>query len=130
MSAALLRHGDDATVVGQYLDAMRAAARRTGRSTTQAAHTFHAKLNRAGGWDRLRPDQQVDAVGKARSFASWLMVTGGLRVDAELLSVLNLRLGNAARLFCPDDYRWFCGICQRLDIIDADVALQWNTLGK
>ena len=44
---------DDATVVEDYLAAMRAAGRKTGRSTTQAAHSCQAKIRRAGGWGGL-----------------------------------------------------------------------------
>jgi hypothetical protein len=40
-------------------------------------------------------------VAKARSFASWLMVTGRITVDAELLSRTDLRRGIPARQLCP-----------------------------
>ena len=97
----------DAVVVEDYLAAMRAADRRTGRSTTQAARSCQAKIRRAGGWGRLTSAERLDAVAKAPSFASWLMVTGRITVDAELLGATDLRLGNAARLYCADDHRWF-----------------------
>jgi site-specific recombinase XerD len=61
---------------------------------------------------------------------SWLMVTGQIGVDAELLCDTGLRLGNAGRLFCPHDYRWFTEICSGLGTSDADVIAQWNTLVK
>ena len=96
----------DAVVVEDYLAAMRAADRRTGRSTTRAARSCQAKIRRAGGWGRLNRAEQLDAVVKAPSFASWLMVTGRITVDAELLSATDLRLGNAARLYCANDHRW------------------------
>ena len=109
---------------------MRAADRRTGRSTTRAARSCQAKIGRAGGWGRLNRAEQLDAVVKAPSFASWLMVTGRITVDAELLSATDLRLGNAARLYCADDHRWFREICARLEVSGADTAVQWNTLAK
>ena len=117
-------------VVEDYLAAMRAADRRTGRSTTRAARSCQAKIRRAGGWGRLNRAEQLDAVVKAPSFASWLMVTGRITVDAELLSATDLRLGNAARLYCADDHRWFREICSRLEISGADTTVQWNTLAK
>ena len=58
------------------------------------------------------------------------MVTGRITVDAELLSSTDLRLGNAARLYCADDHRWFREICSRLNISGEDITLQWNTLAK
>ena len=73
---------------------------------------------------------QIDAVRKARSFTSWLMVTGQIGVDAEQLCDTGLRLGNAGRLFCPHDHRWFTDICARLGTSAADTTLQWNTLVK
>ena len=120
----------DAVVVEDYLAAMRAADRRTGRSTTRAARSCQAKIRRAGGWGRLNRAEQLDAVVKAPSFASWLMVTGRITVDAELLSDTDLRLGNAARLYCADDHRWFREICAWLEISGADTTVQWNTLAK
>ena len=50
MAAPLPLAADDAAVVEDYLAAMRAAGRKTGRSTTQAARTCQAKIGRAGGW--------------------------------------------------------------------------------
>jgi site-specific recombinase XerD len=116
--------------VEDYLTAIRHLHKGCGRSTIQAARSFAAKLQRAGGWHRLARDQQVDAIVKARAFASWLMVTGQLAVDADVLGRIDLRLGNAARTHCPDAHRWFTDACAALDITDADTALQWNTLAK
>lgn len=90
----------DASLVEDYLAAMRAAGRKTGRSTTRAANTCQAKIRRSGGWGGLTAEQQLDAVAKAPSFTSWLMVTGRITVDAELLSRSDLRPGLPARLFC------------------------------
>jgi hypothetical protein len=60
-------------VVEDYLLAMHAADRRTGQSTTRAARSCQAKIRRAGGWGRLNRAEQLDAVVKAPSFASWVM---------------------------------------------------------
>src|SRR3981081_1821551 len=104
----------DAVAVADYVAAMRTARRKTGRSTVQAARTFCAKLERAGGWEKLSRSQQVDAIGKARSFASWLMVTGQLSVSAEVFGRVDLWLGIAARIFCPAGHAWFVQSCERL----------------
>jgi hypothetical protein len=130
MPAPLVLEDDDAIVVERYLTAMHAADRRTGASTTQAARTCQSRIRRAGGWHQLTRTAQVDAVRKARSFTSWLMVTGQIGVDAEQLCDTRLRLGNAGRLFCPHDHRWFTEVCARLGTSAANTTLQWNTLVK
>ena len=130
MPAALTLSVDQADRVECYLAAMRRAGLKTGRSTTQAARSFSAKIQRAGGFDGLSLLAQVDAVDKARSFAQWLMVTGQLTVPAALLSAVYLRLGSAARAHCPQAYQWFCAEGQRLQMRPADVSLQWSTLAK
>jgi integrase/recombinase XerD len=130
MPAPLSLGADDTSVVEDYLAVMRAAGRKTGRSTTRAAHTCQAKIGRAGGWGGLTAEQQLDAVAKAPSFTSWLMVTGRITVDAELLSGTDLRPGLPARSFCPADYRWFSETCSRIGISSRDTAAQWNILAK
>jgi integrase/recombinase XerD len=130
MPAPLVLADDDAAVVERYLTAMRAADRRTGTFTTGVARTCQTRISRGGGWDSLSRADRLDAVRKAPSFTSWLMVTGQITVDAQLLSDTDLRLGNAGRLFCPHDHRWFIEICGRLGISDAEAVSQWNTLCK
>ena len=130
MPAALVLADDDSDVVDSYLAAMRRAGRRTGRSTVQAARTCQARISRAGGWDSLSDIDQIDAVSKARSFGSWLMVTGRVRASAVLVSSLNLHLGNAARQFCPRNNLWFAAVCDGLGTSSTDTAAQWNTLAR
>jgi integrase/recombinase XerD len=130
MASAVMLYHDDTTIVEEYLTAMRAAGRKTGRSTIQAAHTCLAKIHRAGGWAGLSAEQQIDAVAKARSFTSWLMVTDRITVDAELLSRTDLRPGIPARRFCTTDYHWFTEACSRTGISSRDTAAQWNILAK
>jgi integrase/recombinase XerD len=130
MPAALVLGATNIGQVDAYLAAMGHAGRRTGRSTTQAAKSFCAKLERAGGWSQMSPAQQVDAIGKAPSFASWLMVTRQLTINADVLGRVDLRLGNAARTYCPQAHAWFRDSCRRLHTSQADIALQWNTLAK
>lgn len=121
---------DDASLIEDYLAAMRAAGRKTGRSTVQAAQTCQAKIRRAGGWGGLTAEQQIDAVAKAPSFTSWLMVTSRITVDAELLSQTDLRPGLPARQFCATDYHWFSESCSRIGVSARDSAAQWNILAK
>ena len=130
MPAPLVLAAEDASVVEDYLAAMRAAGRATCRSTTQAARTCQAKIRRAGGWGGLTAEQQLNAVAKAPSFTSWLMVTGRITVDAELLSRTDLRPGLPARRFCATDYHWFTATCSRIGISSRDTAAQWNMLAK
>jgi integrase len=128
MPAAVALAGEHADRVMAYQAAMRRSGRKTGQSTMQAARTFSAKLERAGGWDRMSRARQLDAIAKARSFASWLMLTGQLTIDADLLGRVYLRLGTSARTFCPDAHAWFVDACARIDVRPADIALQWNAL--
>ena len=130
MPASLALAAEDASVVEDYLAAMRAAGRATCRSTTQAARTCQAKIRCAGGFGGLTAEQQLDAVAKARSFTSWLMVTGRITVDAGLLSRSDLRPGLPARRFCGPDYHWFTATCSRIGISSRDTAAQWNILAK
>jgi integrase len=58
------------------------------------------------------------------------MVTGQLKVSAELFGRVDLWLGNAARIFCPAAHAWFAHSCARLGTGPDDIGLQWNTLVK
>jgi integrase/recombinase XerD len=130
MSALVVLNDRNVDLVDHYLAAMAAVGRRTGRSTGQAARSFCVKVQRAGGFDRMTRARRLDAVSKARAFASWLMVTGQLRVDAELLGRLDLRLGGVAANYCPDAHRWFVDVCDQITTRTADVSIQWNALVK
>ncbi|MDA8046185.1 MAG: site-specific integrase [Actinomycetota bacterium] len=128
MPAAVVLSDEHVDLVVAYEGAMRAAGRKTGRSTMQAARSFCAKLERSGGWEEMTRDRQLDAICKARSFASWLMVTGQLTVDADVFGRVWLKLGTAARVFCPDAYGWFVEACQQIGVRELDVTTQWNSL--
>jgi integrase/recombinase XerD len=128
--SAVALSADRGGIVDAYVAAMQSVGRKTGHSTVQAARTFSAKLDRAGGWERLSLPLQLDAVRKARSFASWLMVTGRLTVEADVLGRIDLRLGNAARQYCPDAHASFVEACERLRVVPSDATLQWNVLAK
>lgn len=117
-------------VVADYRAAMQATGRKAGRSTMQAARTFCAKVERAGGWEQMSRARQLDAIKKARSFAPWLMVTGRLVVDADVFGRVNLWLGVAARSYCPEAYAWFSGARAALGTRQGDVTLQRNALAK
>jgi integrase/recombinase XerD len=128
MPAAVALRPTDVDLVAGYEMAMWAAGRKTGRSTMQAARSFYAKLDRAGGWEQMSRARQLDAIRKARSFASWLMVTGRLTVDADMFGRVYLRLGTAARTFCPESHAWFVEACDRIGVSDTDRTIQWNSL--
>jgi len=130
MGAALALTATSTDQLEQYFTAMKLLQRKTGKSTTMAARSFSAKLERAGGWERLTLTEQVAAVTRARSFASWLMVTGKLVVTAELLGLVDLRLGIVARNHQPDSWTWFLQAGARLGLPEADITLQWNALRK
>jgi integrase/recombinase XerD len=129
-SAALVSNDVSVDLVGNYLVAMRSIDRRTGKSTVQAAKTFCARVERAGGFDHMTRACRLDTVRKARSFASWLMVTGQLVVDADVLGRLDLRLGGIARQYCPEAHAWFVDACEQVGVRPADISIQWNALVK
>jgi len=130
MPAAVVLTSSSTDLLEHYLHAMRGLGRKTGTSTTRAARTFCAKLDRAGSWDKLSLAEQTDAIGKARSFVSWLLVTGRLTIAAELMTHVDLRLGVVARGYRPDVHAWFVAAGENLRLTPADVALQWNALMK
>jgi integrase/recombinase XerD len=130
MAAAVVLAGSHRGQVDDYVATLHRVGLRTGRSTVQAARSFCAKLERARGWAELSSARQVDAICKARAFASWLLVTCQLTASADILGRVDLRLGNAARNYCPSAYAWFVDACERLGINPNDIALQWNTLAK
>jgi len=130
MPAATVLAAPHRNQVDDFVATLQGVGLRTGRSTVQAARSFCAKLERAGGWAELSRAGQVDVICKARAFASWLLVTSQLTVTADVLGRVDLRLGNAARNYCPSAYAWFVDVCERLGITAADTALQWNTLAK
>jgi integrase/recombinase XerD len=130
MGAAVALSERDADLVDDYVAAMTAVGRRTGRSTLQAARSFCAKAEHAGGFEGMTRARRLDAVAKARAFASWLMVTGRLRVDADVLGRLDLRLGGVAANYCPEAHQWFVEACEQIEIRPADVSIQWNALIK
>jgi site-specific recombinase XerD len=128
MPAAVVLAAEHTDRVAAYQVAMVAAGRKTGRSTMQAARSFCTKLERAGGWSQMSRTRQLDAITKARAFASWMMVTGQLTIDAGVFGRVYLRLGTAARQFCPEAHVWFLDACARIHVPAADIALQWNAL--
>jgi len=130
MPAAIVPSAASTDLVQDYLAGMRGLGRKTGRSTTQAARSFCAKLERSGGWEQLCFAQQADAIGKARSFVSWLLVTGQLTIAADLMTNIDLRLGVVARGHCPATHAWFVTAAEQLRLQPADIALQWNALMK
>lgn len=130
MPAAVMLSEPDQDQVDHYVAALRSAGLRTGYSTVQEARSFCTKVQRAGGWEALSAARQVDAIRKAPAFSSWLMVTSQLTITADVLSRVDLRLGNAARNYRPSTHAWFVAAGQRLGTIPADITLQWNTLAK
>jgi integrase/recombinase XerD len=116
------------------LEAFRNGQRQAGvtpwGSMMTAAATFLERVDRAGGWTAMDADAQRNAVDGARRFASWLMVTGRLVVDADLLTSLDLRLGVAAKRYLSDAHARFVALGGQLGTRPFDIALQWNALMK
>ncbi len=103
MPAALALSDPSTDLLEAYLSAMRGLDCKTGRSTTQAAMSFCAKLERSGSWEQLSLAQQSDAITKARSFVSWLLVTGRLTIAAELMTDVDCAWASS-RAHRPETY--------------------------
>ena len=116
--------------VARFVAARRAAGLTAWRRTQQAAQTFWARLQRAGGWTEIPRAQQVEATRQAPVFAAWLMVTGQLTVTADVLSRVNLQLGMAACHACPDAHTWFVAAAERLGMGSVNTMRQWAALAK
>jgi hypothetical protein len=119
-----------ADLVEQYCQAVRAAGLRMWRSTRQAAETFCRRVDRAGGWAAMSPQQRVAAakVQHAAPFVAWLIVTGRLGVDAGFVVAAGMRLGSAAARYQPTARLRFEQATARLAATTADTALQWHML--
>ncbi len=120
---------DEQTVLEQYRADLRRAGLRPWRTTGAAAATFLRRL-RGGGWERRDLAQQLAMTRAAHAapFASWLVVTGQLRVDAGVLVAAGLRLGHAASRHQPGAHDRFRRAAARLSTRSADVRLQWHAL--
>lgn len=128
MRVAPLRGSEDQ--VARFVAARRATGLTAWRRTQRGARTFVERVQRAGGWAELSAADQLDVTKTAPVFAAWLIVIGQLTVSAEFLSRTHLQLGLCARRFCPDAYRWFLGIAERLGLRRRDTMRQWSALTK
>ena len=100
------------------------------RTTLSAARTFRGRLDRAGGWERVGLDTQLEWMRKARPFVSWLLVTGRLTASAEFLARSDLRLGSTAAKHLPGVHAWFVAAAARVGASPASTKIQWNALAK
>ncbi len=119
-----------ADLVGQYGQALRDAGLRTWRAAGDAARTFCRRLDLAGGWAAMRPQEQLAAAKAylAAPFVAWLIVTGHLPVDARFLVSAGLRLGSAAARWQPAAHLRFEQATGRLAASPTDTKLQWHML--
>jgi integrase/recombinase XerD len=127
MPAAIPLSGDEQDLVEQYCAELRRLGLRPWRSTRSAAETFSRRL-RNNGWAKRNLNQQLAMVktSHAAPFASWLIVTGRLQVNARFVVAVGLRLGHAAALYQPVAYERFRQAAAPLETRPADVRLQWH----
>lgn len=116
--------------VASFIEAHQRAGMKPWTSTVQAARTCCGRVDRAGGWDSMSFDQQLEATRRAPRFVAWLLTTQRLQADATLIVRADLRLGIAARRWNPTGHTWFVEECAPLRLAQDDVALQWSTLAK
>jgi len=130
MPAALVLTNESLGDIDEFAAAVDAVGLKTWRSTLSAARTFQGRIERAGGWDHVDLDTQLEWMRRARPFVSWMLVTGRLTATPSFLALADLRLGGTARKHLPDQHAWFTAATGRLDATPADTALQWNALCK
>jgi site-specific recombinase XerD len=130
MPAALCLSEDSVSEIDDFAAALEAVGLNAWRSTLGAARTFRGRVDRAGGWEHVELDTQLEWMRRARPFVSWLLVTGRLTTTADFLAFADLRLGLTARKHLPATHAWFVTATARLTATSADTALQWNALCK
>jgi site-specific recombinase XerD len=116
--------------VAAFVAAHREADMKPWTSTVRAARTCCARMDRAGGWEAMTFDQQLEATRRAPRFVAWLLTTRRMKGAAPVIVSADLRLGIAARRWSPGAHRWFVEACTPLGLSADDVALQWSTLAK
>jgi hypothetical protein len=116
------------------IDEFSAALERVGltawRTTVAAARTFRGRVDRAGGWNQVDLDTQLEWTWKARPYVSWLLVTGRMTASAAFLARADLWLGRTARRHLPDVHTWFTEAAARVGAGEWDISIQWNALAK
>ena len=130
MPAALCVDDRSRDELDEFGRALEAAGQQAWASTLRAARTFRSRVDRAGGWDRVELDTQLEWMRRARPFVSWLLATGRLAASADFLAQADLRLGLTARKHLVEVHAWFVNAADRVDATDEDTALQWNALCK
>lgn len=129
MPALLTLDSDAVDDLDEFTRALEAVGQHAWRSMIGAARTFQGRIDRAGGWDRVDLELQLEWMRKARPYVSWLLVTGRLTATADFLAVADLRLGLTATKHLPDVRVWFNEAAERVGAA-ADTSLQWNALNK
>lgn len=130
MPAALALNDRSLDDLEAFTVALTAVGLQAWRSTVGAARTFQGRVERAGGWDSVEVDTQLEWMRRARPFVSWLLVTGRLTASADFLALADLRLGLTARKHLPETHAWFAEATGRVGATSGDTALQWNALCK
>jgi len=130
MPAALKLDERSLADLDAFAEALTAVGNTAWRSTLSSARTFSGRVERAGGWDHVDLETQLDWMRRARPFVSWLLINGRITATADFLAFADLRLGGTARKHLPDTHAWFAAATTRLDASTADTALQWNVLCK
>lgn len=116
--------------VASFVEAHRTAGMKPWTSTIGAARTCCGRIDRAGGWDLMSFDEQLEATRRAPRFVAWLFTTRRVQGVAAVIVRADLRLGIAARRWDPDGHSWFIEACTPLSLSADDIALQWSTLAK
>ncbi|MCA1699742.1 MAG: site-specific integrase [Actinobacteria bacterium] len=114
----------------QFAAALETVGFTSWRTTLSAARTFRGRLDRAGRWERVDLETQLEWMRKARPFVSWLLVTGRLTASAEFLARSDLRLGSTAAKHLPETHAWFLDAAARVGAGPASTKIQWNALAK
>ena len=112
----------------EFTRALEASGQHAWRSTVGAARTFQGRIDRAGGWDQVDVETQLEWMSKARPYLSWLLVTGRTIASADFLALADIRLGLTATKHLPEVRAWFNEAAERVNTSTDDTSLQWNAL--
>src|SRR6266511_3788181 len=99
-------------------------------STLGGARSFLARFGGPAGFASSPMAEQLGLPAHHRRFASWLMVTGRMRVPAVYLAAADLRLGHAAANYHASLYAQFVAVAADLGTEDVAVKAEWSALAQ
>ncbi|MEX2659955.1 MAG: tyrosine-type recombinase/integrase [Acidimicrobiales bacterium] len=117
-------------LVAAYAADLEVSGRTAWLSSLGGARAFCRRYPAPGAFTAAELDEQLGLRGHLRSFASWLMVTGRMRVSADYLARADLRLGRTAALHFPELHSQVSEAAATLGSDQIWIASQWHALAQ